>query len=88
MHSDGLSKPRNPNHQSNVIANEYPEDARALWIQFKGREFVVMYYPGKYFAYPVDNGPITKKELQNLFRYLVKEGFINEEDKHTPYQPQ
>ena len=55
-----------------MIANEYPEDARALWIQFKGREFVVMYHPGKYFAYPVDNGPITKKELQILFRYLVK----------------
>jgi len=88
MRSDGLSKQRNPNHQSNVIANEYPEDGRALWIQFKGREFVVMYHPGKYFAYPVDNGKITKKEIQNLFRYLVKEGFINEDDKHTPYQPQ
>ena len=88
MYSDGLSKPRNPNHQSNVIADEYPEDARALWIQFKGREYMVMYYPGKYFAYPVDNGKVSKKELQNLFGYLVKEGFINEDDKHTPYQPQ
>jgi len=71
-----------------VTANEYPEDARALWIKFKGREFVVMYYPGNYFAYPVDNGSLTPQELQNLFRYLVGEGFINEEDKHTPYQPQ
>jgi hypothetical protein len=70
-----------------VTANEYPEDAKALWIQFKGREFVVMYHPGKYFAYPVDDKPIKKKELQILFSYLVQEGFINQDDKHTPYQP-
>ena len=87
MHSDGSLRQKNRNHLSNVTANEYPEDAKALWIQFKGREFVVMYHPGKYFAYPVDDKPIKKKELQILFSYLVQEGFINQDDKHTPYQP-
>jgi len=69
-----------------VTVNEYPEDARALYIQFKGREWVVMYYPGHYFAYPLDNKPATPNQLQNLFGYLVQEGFINQDDKHTPYQ--
>jgi len=67
------------------VINEHP-DAKALWIVFKGREYVVMWYPNNYFAYPVDNGQIQEKEIRNLFRYLGKEGFMNDNEKPPQLQ--
>jgi len=61
-----------------VTTNEYPEDARALWIMFKGREWVVMYHGNHFTAFAGDNNEVTPKQLDSLFSYLRSEGFINE----------
>jgi hypothetical protein len=69
-----------------VTTNEYPEDARALWIKFKGREWVVMYHNNHFSAITDDNNDVTPKHLDNLFSYLRSEGFIN--DKGQPPENQ
>jgi hypothetical protein len=67
-----------------VIANnEYPEDAKALWIMFKGREYIILHWSDHFTGYPCDNLPCTKKETQRLYRYLKQEGFISDSDKPT-----
>jgi hypothetical protein len=71
-----------------IAENEYPEDARALWIMFKGREWVVMYHGNHFSAFPADNRKVTPKQLQNLFNYLKSEGFISDDDRPTQLQPQ
>jgi len=83
MHSVGSSNPRKANHQYPVTANEYPEDARALWIKFKGREWIVMHHTDHFTAFPGDSRKVTKNQLQNLFNYLKSEGFISDDDKPT-----
>ena len=66
-----------------MIANEYPEDARALWIEFKGREWIVLHYGTSFTAYAGDNNPVSSKEVQRLYHYLKQEGFISPDDKPT-----
>jgi len=70
-----------------VIADEYPEDARALWIKFKGREWIVMHHSNHFTAFPGDNRNVTPQQLKNLFSYLKSEGFISEDDKPTQNIP-
>ena len=78
----GSSKPRNPNHHSSVIANdEMPDDCRAMWIQFKGREWIIFHYGTTFTAYPSDNNPTDSKEVQRLYKYMRQEGFILDQDK-------
>jgi hypothetical protein len=68
-----------------VITNEYPEDAHALYIMYKGREWIVMHSVGNFHAIAVDEGKVTKKEIQKLFDYLILEGFINPpQNNHNP----
>jgi hypothetical protein len=62
-----------------VITNEEPEDARALWIMFKGREWIVMFNGDYFTAFASDNKKVTKRQLNNLFNYLKTEGFINQQ---------
>lgn len=45
-----------------------------------------MWYPNNYLAYPVDNGEIQEKEIRNLFRYLSKEGFMNDNERPPQLQ--
>jgi hypothetical protein len=66
-----------------VITNEEPEDARALWIMFKGREWVVMHSNGSFHAYANDQKKVTKRHILNLFNYLTTEGFINQQPPPT-----
>jgi len=51
---------------------------RALYIQFKRREWVVIWREGSFMATPADNRRVKPQEVQNLFRYLTVEGFIGE----------
>jgi hypothetical protein len=64
-----------------VTINEEPDEARALWIMFKGREWVVMYHGDHFTAFPGDNKKVTKRHLDNLFNYLKTEGFINHQNQ-------
>jgi len=67
-----------------VIANdEMPDDCRALWIKFKGREWIILHYGSAFTAYPGDNNPVDAKEIKRLYRYLRQEGFISDQDKPT-----
>jgi len=84
----GLSKPKKANQPSFVNDNEPPE-AHALWIMFAGREWIVMHYTGHFQAIAADNRRVRKSDIKKLFRYLVTEGFINEdgtppEHNHEP----
>ena len=84
MHLDGSSKQKNQNLPSSVTANEYPEDAKALWIMFKGREYIILHWSDHFTSYPCDNLPVTDKEIQRLYYYLKHEGFITDSDEPTP----
>jgi hypothetical protein len=71
-----------------VNDNEPPE-AQALWIMFAGREWIVMHYKDHFQAIAADNRRVRKSDIKKLFRYLVTEGFINEdgtppEHNHEP----
>jgi hypothetical protein len=66
-----------------VTSNEYPEDAKALWIMFKGREWIVMHHGTSFTAFACDERQVTQKTLRNLFNYLKSEGFISDDDKPT-----
>ena len=81
MLSDGSLKPKKANQVSSV-SNE-PEDASALWIMYRGREWIVLYSENSYTVFPADNRKVTKKHLDKLFSYLKSEGFINERNKPT-----
>ena len=80
----GLSKQKRESQVSSV-ANETPDDAHALWIMFKGREWIVMHYTGHFQAIAGDNRRVKEEDVKNLFRYLVNEGFIN--DNGEPPKP-
>jgi hypothetical protein len=67
-----------------VTANdEIPEDAHAMWIQYKGREWVVLHHGSAFTAYPGDNNPVHAKEVKGLYNYLKHEGFISPDDQPT-----
>ena len=53
------------------------EDDRALYIQFRRREWVVLWRQNNFMATPADNRRVKPEEVQNLFRYLSNEGFID-----------
>jgi len=61
------------------VTEELPDDARALWIMFQGREWIVMHYTGHFQAIAGDSREVKETEVKNLFRYLVNEGFIEED---------
>jgi len=65
-----------------VNDNEPPE-AQALWIMFAGREWIVMHYKDHFQAIAADNRRVRKSDIKKLFRYLVTEGFINEDGDTT-----
>jgi hypothetical protein len=69
-----------------VITNEEPEDARALWIMFKGREWIVMFHGDHFTAFASDDKKVTKRQLNNLFNYLKTEGFINQQPPPNNHQ--
>lgn len=58
--------------------NEPHPDAHALWIEFAGREWIIMHHTGNFQAIPADNRRVKPEDVQKLFRYLVDEGFIDD----------
>jgi hypothetical protein len=66
------------------VNNEPHPDAHALWIKFAGREWIIMHHTEHFQAIPADNRRVKKSDIQKLFRYLVNEGFINDDG----YPPQ
>jgi hypothetical protein len=46
---------------------------------FQGREWIVMHYTGHFQAIAGDSREVKETEVKNLFRYLVNEGFIEED---------
>jgi len=60
-----------------------PDDCRALWIKFGGREWIILHHGFSFIAYPGDNNPVDAKEIKRLYRYLRQEGFISDQDKPT-----
>ena len=64
------------NHPSSVTNEPNPDD-RALYIQFKGREWIVLYSKNNFLATPADHRRVKEQEVRNLFQYLTNEGFID-----------
>ena len=46
---------------------------------FQGREWIVMHYTGHFQAIAGDSREVNEEEVKYLFRYLVNEGFIEED---------
>jgi len=67
------------NHPSGVTSED-DDDSRALWILFKGREWIVLWKDSSFMATPGDNRKVEESEVKNLFRYLNDEGFINKDE--------
>jgi len=67
-------------------ANVNPEDASALWILFRGREWIVLHNEHHYTAFPADNRRATKAQADKLFSYLKSEGFIDEKNQPNKNQ--
>jgi len=67
-----------------VIANEYPEDAHALYIKYKGREWIIMHSSNSFHAISADEKEVSEQEVRNLFTYLIAEGFINDPNQNQP----
>lgn len=82
MHLDGSLKQKKANPPS-FVNNELHPDAHALWIKFAGREWIIMHYTGHFQAIPADSRKVKQQDIKKLFRYLVNEGFIND-DGHPP----
>lgn len=62
-----------------------PDDARAMWIMFQGREWVVMWNGKHYTAFAGDNRRVTPKQLDKLFYYLKSEGFIENQEPNNQH---
>jgi len=62
---------------SSSVTNEPNPDDRALYIQFKGREWIVLYSKNNFLATPADHRRVKEQEVRNLFQYLTNEGFID-----------
>jgi hypothetical protein len=69
-----------------VKNNEIPEEAHALYIMFKGREWIIMHSSSGFHAIAADEYKVQKKEVNALFGYLVAEGFINNPQSPPQHQ--
>jgi hypothetical protein len=71
------------------VNSESHPDAHALWIKFAGREWIIMHHTGHFQAIPADSKNVKPSDVKKLFRYLVNEGFINDDGNppQTNQQP-
>jgi hypothetical protein len=69
-----------------VIAEPPDDDAHALYIKYKGREWVIMHSGDSFHAVAADEKMVSENEVRNLFGYLVSEGFINDPNQPPPTQ--
>jgi hypothetical protein len=64
--------------------SQEPND-RALYIEYRGRSWVVIFSNGNYSAVPENNDPVKPSELKKLYKYLKDENFIG--DNGEPMEP-
>jgi len=57
-----------------------PDEAHALWIMYRGREWVCLWNDSGFTLFPGDTRGATKQHADQVFKYLHEEGFINEDD--------
>jgi len=71
------------------VNNESHPDAHALWIQFAGREWIIMHHKNHFQAIPADNRRVKELDVKKLYRYLCNEGFIDDDGNppQTNQQP-
>lgn len=56
------------------------EDGYALYIKFRGRDWIIIYKGiGDFVAVPADQKQTKKQEAENVINYIIKEGFIDED---------
>ena len=64
--------------------SQEPND-RALYIEYRGRSWAVIFSNGNYRAVPENNDPVKPSELKKLYKYLKDENFIG--DNGEPMEP-
>jgi hypothetical protein len=66
-----------------VLLNEQGDnESKALWIKFRGREWVILWHDSVFNAVPSDSMPVYPQQIEQLRSYLIKRP-NREKTKHT-----
>jgi len=60
---------------------EEPEDGKALFITYRGRDWICLWSKSGYTLFPADSKGAFRPEADAVYRYLKGEGFIDDDDQ-------